>query len=280
MKTYTQKKLLRLLSNTSLIWFNSLGPEDFRCLQITHATPDGLVKIFNLLRKTGFAKNIEILHLSNNNLTCLPEGIFEGLFALLDLYLENNRIRFLPENLFHGLRLRYLNLSHNQISEFSEEQFRDLRTLEHLNLSNNQITQNQYQGLVVLEDLNLSDNQIIDPIHLNLPGLWDSYSTNNFQLTLSGGKLRTQILPDRELPDETAISHQLTKTNKIPVLKHVLNGEGINVSEAQKKILNENLEFSTKCQFPLFQLLKNKPNNEAMYEPKVLGLIQEFAKFR
>jgi len=43
------------------------------------------------------------LDLSDNNLTTLPENIFNNLTQLQRLYLDNNNLTTLPENIFNNL---------------------------------------------------------------------------------------------------------------------------------------------------------------------------------
>ena len=70
------------------------------------------------LRKGDFDNlNLELLTLANNQLSSLPEGIFDNLSNLKLLRLDNNQLSSLPEGIFDGLsKLEGLNLIGNPLT--------------------------------------------------------------------------------------------------------------------------------------------------------------------
>ena len=108
--------------------------------------------------------NLQRLRLSDNELTALPEDVFDGLDSLEELRLFRNRISTLSEDVFDGLdSLEHLHLGHNQISTLPEDVFDGLGSLEELWLTYNQFSElpeDVFDGLGSLEILELTGNQI------------------------------------------------------------------------------------------------------------------------
>ncbi|XP_071946881.1 adhesion G protein-coupled receptor A3-like [Antedon mediterranea] len=99
---------------------------------------------------------------SSQMLSTIPEGMPANT-AKLDL--SNNDITILRKGDFNGLRqLKKLDLSNNRISTIEPDAFSQLENLKRLDLSNNQlrtiINSSLFNGLVSLEKLNLSFNLI------------------------------------------------------------------------------------------------------------------------
>jgi nitrate reductase gamma subunit len=91
------------------------------------------------------------LHLSSNNLTALPLGMFESSKNLYHLDLSNQRIKRLEKLMFAGLEnLRVLNLSHNKIDIIEGDAFSTMPSLQELYLHGNPMrsfTNQIFQGL-------------------------------------------------------------------------------------------------------------------------------------
>ena len=87
-------------------------------------------------------ESVTSLHLTGNQLTTLPEDLFEGVPSLKILYINNNQLSSLPEGIFQPIRARLfiLNLSGNQLTTLPENLFDRLTALEVLYLNNNQFT--------------------------------------------------------------------------------------------------------------------------------------------
>ncbi|KAJ7341040.1 hypothetical protein JRQ81_004709 [Phrynocephalus forsythii] len=76
---------------------------------------------------------LKILHLNNNYLNYLPEGIFSGLVSLYRLNLDSNLLTYLPHNAFPK-SLKILQLSANHLLYPDPQIF---ATLDYLDLTNN-----------------------------------------------------------------------------------------------------------------------------------------------
>lgn len=99
------------------------------------------IKIFDDLKK------LKLLDLSTNCITDIPNGLFQDLVSLRDLYLHKNKINFRCQdsnqertNVFKSLNnVEVLDLSRNCITEIPSGLFQNLIGLRELNLSRNKI---------------------------------------------------------------------------------------------------------------------------------------------
>ena len=127
---------------------------------------------------------LKVLYLSDNQLTALPEAV-SRLTGLTELYLSNNQLTALPEAVCRLTGLTVLHLSGNQLTALPEAVFR-LTGLTHLYLSDNQLTAlpEAVGRLTGLEFLNLSGNQLtaLPEAVFQLTGLTHLYLSDN-QLT-------------------------------------------------------------------------------------------------
>nr|XP_033332768.1 PH domain leucine-rich repeat-containing protein phosphatase 2-like [Megalopta genalis] len=104
------------------------------------------------------AKRLDILSLSNNLITTVPD--IKGLSFLTKLSLSHNSVNRV-ENLISS-SLEVLNLNHNEISLIIEATFSGLPSLKVLDLSENQLESLPFEwayGLHKLESLNLDSNK-------------------------------------------------------------------------------------------------------------------------
>ncbi|TET06629.1 hypothetical protein E3J79_01315 [Candidatus Dependentiae bacterium] len=122
--------------------------------------------------------NLRILWLCNNQLTSLPEKIFNNLHNLRELFLYDNQLTSLPEKIFNNLhKLQMLELYDNQLTSLPEKIFNNLHKLQMLELCNNQLTslpEKIFNNLHNLRELFLYDNQLTslpEKIFNNLPNL-------------------------------------------------------------------------------------------------------------
>ena len=104
------------------------------------------------------------LSLAKNTLSTLPADIFSDLSALVQLDLGSNQLSSLPDAVFSGLSaLNRLNLSYNSLDSLSANIFSEISALTGLDLGNNQLSSlpnEVFSGLSALNWLSLSSNQL------------------------------------------------------------------------------------------------------------------------
>ena len=128
------------------------------------------------------------LNLSNQSITALKVGDFDGLSALRSLSLAKNTLSSLPTGIFSGLSsMSSLDLGSNQLSSLPTSVFSDLSSMSRLNLSYNSLNSlsaNTFSGLSSLTGLDLGNNQLS-----NLPAnIFSELSALNW-LSLSSNQL-------------------------------------------------------------------------------------------
>lgn len=117
---------------------------------------------------------LELLDLSQNDLTEIPDGVFEMLSKLKNLDLSTNQITHISKGSFSGLvQLERLYLHSNRIQSIHLEAFEGLEKLLELKLQGNQLTllpSLQFPSLLLLD---LSNNNIptLNPSDLQTPHL-------------------------------------------------------------------------------------------------------------
>ena len=133
------------------------------------------------------------LNLSNQSITALKAGDFDGLSALRSLSLAKNTLSTLPADIFSDLSsLNSLDLGSNELSSLPDGVFSDLSSMRRLNLSHNSLdslSANTFSGLSSLTGLDLGNNQLS-----SLPtAIFSGLSSLNW-LSLSSNQLSN--LPD------------------------------------------------------------------------------------
>ncbi|CAL8333965.1 unnamed protein product [Lota lota] len=134
---------------------------------------------FTVLEATGIFKKLPQLrkiNLSNNRITDIEEGTFEGATGVNELILTSNRLENVHHNMLKGLGgLRTLMLRSNRISCVSNSSFVGLSSVRLLSLYDNQITSmnpGAFDTLHSLSTLNLLANPFNCNCHLAWLGDW------------------------------------------------------------------------------------------------------------
>ena len=104
------------------------------------------------------------LNLGDNTLTTLPAGVFDELTALTELYLYNNELTALTAGVFDGLTaLTHLGLYNNSLATLPAGVFDGLTALTSLNLGSNTLTTlpaGVFDELTALTNLRLHNNAL------------------------------------------------------------------------------------------------------------------------
>uniref|UniRef100_A0A670ZEC7 Slit homolog 1 protein n=1 Tax=Pseudonaja textilis TaxID=8673 RepID=A0A670ZEC7_PSETE len=134
---------------------------------------------FTVLEATGIFKKLPQLrkiNLSNNKITDIEEGVFEGAAGVNELLLTSNRLENVRHKMLKGLEsLKTLMLRSNQISCVSNDSFTGLSSVRLLSLYDNQITTvapGAFDTLHSLSTLNLLANPFNCNCHLAWLGEW------------------------------------------------------------------------------------------------------------
>ena len=122
---------------------------------------------------------LQVLDLSANRLTSLPEGLLAKVHYLRSASFANNSISTVPKRLFRDQAgsIEVLDFSHNRIVRFEPEAFADLKRLKQLRLSHNNLQvlhPQSLKGLESLELVNLGSNNLLvlpDSLFRQVPNL-------------------------------------------------------------------------------------------------------------
>ncbi|XP_030911322.1 slit homolog 2 protein [Geospiza fortis] len=134
---------------------------------------------FSVLEATGIFKKLPQLrkiNLSNNKITDIEEGAFDGASGVNELLLTSNRLESVQHKMFKGLEsLKTLMLRSNRVSCVGNDSFTGLSSVRLLSLYDNQITTvapGSFDTLHSLSTLNLLANPFNCNCHLAWLGDW------------------------------------------------------------------------------------------------------------
>lgn len=101
------------------------------------------------------------LNLDNNNITYIPDDLFDLIRNSLFIDLSDNKLKALPKNISNLNVCKALMLCNNNITSLNDELF-EMQLLSTLCLHNNKLTKipNKIQDLINLETLTISNNDI------------------------------------------------------------------------------------------------------------------------
>ncbi len=160
--------------------------------------------------------NLHELELSFNvSLTSLPDGVFDGLSSLRNLYFTKASLDSVPAGVFDELTdLRRLKLDYNDLTQLPQGVFDQLTSLEYLNLSFNEVASlhgGAFDSLAELGTLVLSGNELN-----SLPsGIFDNLDSLD-KLVLYENELSS--LDSNEFAALSELTHLELHTNNLSAL--------------------------------------------------------------
>lgn len=109
--------------------------------------------------------SLRFLHLQNNRITCLGQGLFRGLCRLEKLWLDNNPISTIEDGAFRDLsRLEVFTIDDNQLTELRKDMFVGLSDLSEFSMCRNRLTtlkHGVFDFLPEIRDIDLAGNQLV-----------------------------------------------------------------------------------------------------------------------
>ncbi|CAI8037385.1 Vasorin [Geodia barretti] len=140
--------------------------------QSASVLPRSVIRLWALVPGVDSANDVTAAHLalitnfnlSDQSITALKPGDFDGLSSLRSLSLAENTLSSLPTGIFSGLSsINSLNLGSNQLNSLPIDLFSGLSSLSRINLSFNRLSNlpdDIFSGLFSLIGLDLGSNQL------------------------------------------------------------------------------------------------------------------------
>ncbi|KAJ8047591.1 Leucine-rich repeat-containing protein 15 [Holothuria leucospilota] len=132
--------------------------------------------------------NLQFINLRSNLIRKVQSGAFSDLPALVNLQLSQNSISTLPPDAFQNVsQLSTISLGYNQFTSLPTDQFINAASIQTIHLEGNQITrlrQNVFQPLTNLQEINLEENGLE-----NLPSTLFQGKSSIRKIFLSGNDL-------------------------------------------------------------------------------------------
>lgn len=183
----------------------------------------------------GLTDKVTSIDLSENNLTEIPDGLFDNMTNLEAVYLNTNYLVSLPKDLFkNNKNLEWINLRSNKLSYVDKDTFAELPALKYLELDNNDIItveDGALRGDTAMEQFAISGN-----ILSSLPeDLFDSCENVDF-INIAGNqftrlpkcinrakKLRKLIAYNNALTDISDIDYsQMSELVEVDFMKNYI----------------------------------------------------------
>nr|WNA22120.1 Toll-like receptor 5 [Altica viridicyanea]WNA22121.1 Toll-like receptor 6 [Altica viridicyanea] len=224
-----------------------------------------------------FPPSLKVLHLTQNSISDIPDGIFQHLSKLYQLHLWNNRIKRIKRNAFIGLKsLISLELSINQIEDIEEDSFAELEDLRMINLGTNKL--GYINSNIFKHNRNLTSIRLEGNLKLNLSeGVFANFpKLNTIRLSSSGietlpegifknttglKSLKLQKNQIQDLPEN--IFHGLTNLNDLDLSMNRINSLSDKIFSSLTSLTEINLSFNNLNEIN-GQLFKNMVNLETL----------------
>lgn len=114
----------------------------------------------------GLSDKVTELDLTNNKITKLPDGFFDHMTNLEEVYLNSNYLTKLPENIFkNNKKLTRVEISYNKLSKIEKDNFSNLPQLSIFQIEGNNISaveEGAFDGDSKLQSIYAVDNEMTD----------------------------------------------------------------------------------------------------------------------